>query len=133
MFRCALFRCTFAAAVVAAGLIAPAAAQQQRAFPPDTLRGAMVFGDDRQLSVNGRATHLSPGSRIRNQDNMIVLSATLAGTRQLVHYTLDAGEAQVRDVWILRPDEAAIKPWPSTLEQARSWSFDTTTMRWSKP
>ena len=38
MFRCAL------TALVAVSVFAPALAQVQRAFPQNTLRGAMVFG-----------------------------------------------------------------------------------------
>jgi hypothetical protein len=121
------------AAVAAICLIAPAAAQLQRSFPQNTLRGAMVFGADRQITLNGRAAQLAPGSRVRNQDNMIVQPSTLIGARLLVHYTLDVGAAQVRDVWILRPDEAAVRPWPSTLDEAANWSYDATTMTWSKP
>jgi len=130
-----MYRCAFAAAafVASAVLTMPAAAQLQRMFPQNTLRGTMVFGEDRQVTLNGRATQLSPGSRIRNQDNLIVMAASLAGGRALVHYTVDTGGAQVRDVWILRPEEAAIKPWPSTLEEAQTWVFDATTMTWSKP
>ena len=127
MYRCAL------TAVLAVGIQAPVSAQVQRAFPQNTLRGAMVFGDYPQVMLNGRGTQLSPGSRVRNQDNLIVMAASLSGAKWLVHYTLDVGGAQVRDVWILRPDEAAIKPWPTTLEEARTWTFDAESQRWTKP
>ncbi len=126
MYRCAL------AALVAVCAAAPAAAQS-RAFPQNTLRGAMVFRDDGQVVLNGRVTPLSPGSRVRNQDNMVVMAGSLTGAKWLVNYTLDIGGGQVRDVWILRPDEAAIRPWPTTLEEARTWTYDATTMSWTKP
>jgi hypothetical protein len=127
-----MYRCAFVA-LVAIGIVTSASAQGQRAFPQNTLRGAMVFGDYPQISLNGRGARLSPGSRVRNQDNVIVMAASLTGARWLVHYTLDLGGEQVRDVWILRPEEAAIKPWPSTLEEAQTWTFDSTTQTWSKP
>jgi hypothetical protein len=127
MYRCAL------AALVAVSITAPAAAQLQRAFPQGTLRGAMTFGDYPQVTLNGRGTQLSPGSRIRDGQNMIVMAGSLAGARMLVHYTLDIGGEQVRDVWILRPDEAAIKPWPGTPDEARLWMFDATTQTWVRP
>ena len=127
MYRCAL------AAIAAAGLIAPAASQVQRTFPQNTLRGALVFGEYPQVKLNGRATQLSPGSRVRDTNNMIVMAGSLAGARMLVHYTLAAGGEELRDVWILRPDEAAIKPWPATLEQAQTWTFDAGTQTWVKP
>ena len=126
MYRCAL------AALVAVCVAAPAAAQS-RAFPQNTLRGAMVFRDDGQVVLNGRVTPLSPGSRVRNQDNMVVMAGSLTGAKWLVNYTLDIGGGQVRDVWILRPDEAAIRPWPTTLEEARTWTYDATTMSWTRP
>ncbi len=127
MYRCAL------GAIVAFAVLAPAAAQNARAFPQNTLRGALVFGADRQLTLNGRATSLTPGARVRNQQNMIVLPDTLVGAKWLVNYTLDMGGEQVRDVWILTPDEAAIAPWPRTLDEAQTWSYDATTMTWTKP
>jgi hypothetical protein len=126
MYRCAL------GAIAAFGLIAPAAAQS-RAFPQNTLRGALVFNADRQLTLNGRATSLTPGSRVRNQQNMIVQPDTLVGAKWLVNYTLDMGGAQVRDVWILTPEEAAVRPWPTTLDEAQTWMYDASTMTWTKP
>ena len=131
MYRCAALSLVIALAAVA--VPAPASAQMQRAFPQNTLRGAMVFGEDRQVTLNGRVTQLSPGARVRNQDNMIVQPGSLTGARLLVHYTLDMGGPQVRDVWVLRADEAAIKPWPSTLEESQTWVYDATTMTWVKP
>jgi hypothetical protein len=126
MYRCAV------AALVAACIVAPAAAQT-RSFPPNALRGTLVVADDGQILLNGRVGSLSPGSRLRNEQNMIVLPASVIGSKRLVHYTLDIGNGQVRDVWLLRPEEAAIRPWPVTLEQAHTWTFDPTTMSWTKP
>ena len=126
MVRCAL------TALVAICVVAPAAAQS-RAFPQNTLRGAMVFRDDGQVLLNGRVAPLAPGSRVRDQRNMIVLAASLVGAKWLVNYTLDIGGGQVRDVWILRPEEAAIRPWPTTLEESQTWTYDPATTTWIKP
>ncbi len=127
MYRCAL------TALLAATLAASATAQELRNFPPNTLRGAMIFGESPQVSLNGQMTQIAPGGRVRNQDNRIVMGGTLAGERALVHYTLDVGGAQVRDVWILRPEEAARKPWPSTLQETQSWTYNADTHSWIKP
>jgi hypothetical protein len=127
MYRCAL------AAVITAGLVISASAQMLRTFPQNTLRGAMSFGADREITLNGRAAQLAPGSRVRNQNNMIVMPGSLSGARFLVNYTVDIGGGQVLDVWVLTPDEAAIRPWPSTLAEAASWSYDASTMTWTKP
>ena len=126
MSRCAL------GVLIALNAALPALAQV-RTFPQNALRGSIVFDNDREITLNGRPTTLTPGSRVRDQQNMIVLPATLAGAKWLVHYTVEIGGAQVRDVWILRPEEAAIRPWPTTLEQANTWVYDTTTMTWVKP
>ena len=130
MYRCAVR--SSVVAIAAFGLVACASAQS-RAFPQNTLRGAIVFNADRQLTLNGRDTSLTPGARVRNQQNMIVLPETLVGAKWLVNYTFDMGGAQVRDVWILTPDEAAVRPWPATLDQAQTWIYDSTTMTWTKP
>ena len=128
-----MVRCTLAAIVVASGLVATASAQALRAFPPNTLRGAMVFGDYPALMLNGQLTQLSPGSRVRGADNMTVMTPSIAGLKMLVHYTVDVGSNLVKDVWILTPDEAAISPWPTTLEQARTWTYDINARTWTKP
>ena len=130
MYRCVSH--SLVAALLAVSIVAPAAAQS-RSFPQNALRGAIVFGDDRQITLNGRAASLSPGARVRNEGNMIVMATSLTGAKWLVNYTLDIGGGQVREVWILRPEEAAIRPWPTTLEQAQSWTYDATTMSWTKP
>ena len=63
---------------------------------------------------------------------MLAMSASLSGGRFTAHYTVDGG-GEVRDVWILRADELAIRPWPETTKQAQTWAFDPTAQRWTKP
>ena len=128
-----MYRCALAAIVVATSLVAPASAQSMRVFPPNTLRGAMIFGDYPVVSLNGQATRLSPGSRVRGADNMAVMPTAIAGAKLLVHYTVDVGSNFVKDVWILRKEEVSMKPWPETLEQAQAWQFDPTAQTWTKP
>lgn len=130
MIRCALAALAF----VATGFLAPSAsAQALREFPPNTLRGTVVFGDMPTLLLNGKPALLSPGSRVRGANNMLVMAPTIVGAKLLVHYTLDVGTDRVRDIWILTPDEAAIKPWPTTLEQAQTWTWDRNTRTWIVP
>jgi hypothetical protein len=128
-----MYRCALAAIVVAASISAPASAQTVRSFPPNTLRGVVVFGDYPSVTLNGQAARLSPGSRLRGADNMAVMTPAIAGAKLLVHYTVDVGSNFVKDVWILTPAEAAIKPWPRTLEEARTWIWNPTTQNWTKP
>ena len=125
MYRCAL------AAAAAICLVAPAAAQQ-RAFPQNALRGALVIASPSEALLNDQAVQLAPGLRIRGQDNMLAMSGSLIGARLLVHYTTDV-QGSVNNIWILTPDEASRRPWPTTPEQAQSWRFDPAAQLWSKP
>jgi hypothetical protein len=127
MYRCAI------AVLAATVLIAPATAQVQRAFPPTALRGAIVMSDPPDITLNGKAARLAPGSRIRNQNNMLEMAGALAGQRLLVNYTFENTTGLVKDVWILRAEEAAVRPWPTTLEEAQSWIFDPAAQTWTKP
>ncbi|HEY2558471.1 MAG TPA: hypothetical protein VGI48_02045 [Caldimonas sp.] len=123
---------TAAALLAAACIVAPATAQMQRAFPQNALRGALVVGVAPDIVLNGERARLAPGARIRDANNMVAVPSALVGGPYLVHYTLDAS-GLVKDVWILRPDEAAVQPWPTTLQQAQDWSFDPVGQVWSKP
>ena len=128
----ALHRCA-TAALVALSFVGAAHAQAPRKFTQYTLRGAIVFGDYPQISLNGQLTRLAPGGRVRNLDNLVVSAATLAGLSAVVNYTLDLGGNQVRDVWILRPEEVAVTPWPTTPDQARTWTFNLVDQTWTQP
>ena len=126
-----MYRCV-TAALLAASFLAPAGAQVQRNFPQNALRGALVVGVPPEITLNGQTARLAPGSRIRGQTNMIEMSGGLTGSRLLVNYTLDSS-GLVKDVWILRAEEAAVRPWPSTPEQAQTWQFDAAAQTWTKP
>ncbi len=123
----------FASALMAAAcLAAPAAAQVQRAFPQNALRGAIVIGVAPDILLNDQRAQLAPGARIRDQNNMMVVPSALAGGRYLVNYNVDTS-GLVKDVWILRPEEAAVQPWPTTPAQADAWTFDPVGQVWIKP
>ena len=126
-----MYRCV-TAALLAASFLAPAGAQVQRNFPQNALRGAIVIGIPPEITLNGQAARLAPGARIRGQTNMVEMSAGLSGSRLLVNYTLDP-LGLVMNVWILRAEEAAARPWPSTHEQAQTWQFDAAAQTWTKP
>jgi hypothetical protein len=110
----------------------PALAQVQRNFPQNALRGAIVFGAAPDITLNGQPGRLAPGTRIRDMSNMTVVPSGLLGARVLVNYTVDLS-GLVKDVWILRPEEAANQPWPTTPDQAQAWSFDPIAQVWTKP
>lgn len=117
-------------------LLAPATAHAQASrplpIPPYSLRGEMRFGLPPEVLLNKQATRLSPATRIRSQSNTLVMSGTLAGQTHTVNYTLDAQTGLVQDVWLLRPEELA-RRWPTTREEATTWSFDPVNQNWVKP
>lgn len=127
MYRCLV---PFAAAAVAFAL--PAAAQVQRTFPQNALRGTIEFGQPPLIKLNGNDTQLAPGARIRGLNNLLVMSGAAIGTKAVVNYTFDAS-GLVRDVWVLRPEEIRVRPWPTTVEQAQSWAFDPAAQTWTRP
>ena len=120
------------ALLAAACLVAPALAQVQRTFPQNALRGTIVMGVAPEIQLNGELARLAPGARIRDANNMSVVPSGLIGGRFLVHYTVDTS-GLVKEVWILRPDEAAVRPWPETPRQAAEWRFDPIGQVWVKP
>jgi hypothetical protein len=120
------------ALTAAACLVAPAAAQVQRNFPQNALRGGIVFGEAPEIALNGNVGRLAPGARIRDMNNMTMVPSAVIGGRYLVNYTIDLS-GLVKDVWILRPEEAAVRPWPTTPDQAAAWTFDPAAQTWSKP
>jgi hypothetical protein len=113
-------------------LVLPAAAQVQRNFPQNALRGAIVFGVAPEITVNDQVARLAPGARIHDLNNMTVVPGGLLGGRFLVNYTIDLS-GLVKEVWVLRPEEAAVQPWPTTPEQAQAWIFDPIAQVWTKP
>jgi hypothetical protein len=124
MNRCVLF--------LALALLAALPAHAQRLFERNALRGELVIVAPPEVRLNGEPARLSPGSRIRNPQNMLQLSGGLLGQKLLVHYTLD-GFGLVHEVWILSEAEAARQPWPKTPAEAQAWTFDAATQRWSRP
>ena len=118
-------------AMLGLALAGAAAAQGSRPFPANALRGALVVVQPPDVQLNGQAARLAPGSRIRDADNLVQMSGTLVGARLLVHYTLDP-IGLVQDVWILTPDEAARRPWPSKPAEAQAWLFNPAAQAWTR-
>lgn len=133
-----MFRCIARGAVASlaglslAAFVGSASAQVQRVFPQNALRGALVMSDPPDVLLNGRPARLAPGVRIRNQANMLEVTGALAGQRLLVNYTFEIN-GLISNVWVLRPEEAAVRPWPSTPEEAQTWTFDPVAQTWTKP
>jgi len=111
MNRCprTLARFSLAAGLALAGLSfsIPTAALAQgikREAPKDVVLGQMVVTQPPVITMNGKPDRLSPGSRIRDLNNMLVLSGGLVGKVLPVVYRRDAA-GLVHEAWILTPDE----------------------------
>ncbi|MBN8510303.1 MAG: hypothetical protein J0L57_17060 [Burkholderiales bacterium] len=104
----------------------------QRNFTQQALRGELVVGQPPEVSLNGKPARLAPGARIRDENNIVQLSGTLSGRKLVVFYTLEPG-GEVLDVWILNAEERARKPWPTTVKEAQTWTFNPFTQSWAKP
>ncbi len=128
-----MLRCVPKAALALAlpCLAAAALAQTTRPFPATALRGSLQVTQPPDVLLNGEAERLSPGARIRGTNNLLQLSGSLVGQNLLVHYTREPS-GLVHDVWILTPEEAARKPWPTTADEARRWEFNPAAQTWTR-
>lgn len=117
MNRCTknvLFACLLAVMAVAT-LAPPALAQQSdesksnvRQFPKLAKRGELVILVPPEVSLDGKVDRLSPGVRIRDANNNLVLSGTLTEQKLPVRYVRD-NTGLVHEVWVLNAEEARQK------------------------
>ncbi len=112
MNRCThTFSLTRRLAIAALALTAlPALAQNApvRNFPANALRGKLVVTQPPLITLDGKAAQLSPGSRIKGPNNLLVMSGAIVGQELTVNYTVEH-HGMVHDVWILTEAEAALK------------------------
>lgn len=99
------------AALLSFPLLAPwaaidAAAQEsmRRDAPRDVVIGKMTVVAPPVIQIDGKPDRLSPGSRIRDVRNMLVLSGSLAGQTVPVVYRREP-MGQVHEVWLLTDEE----------------------------
>ena len=79
-----------------------------RQFPAAAKRGTLEVIQPPNVLINGAPERLSPGARIKNPNNMIVLSGSLVGQAMLVNYLRDP-QGQIHEVWLLNQAEAQEK------------------------
>lgn len=100
------------ALALASCLASPVLAQESqsvRAFPPTAKRATMVVTAPPELTLNGKAERLSPGSRIWSDTRMLTMSASLVGKSVVVNYVREP-LGLIHEVWILNATEIAQKP-----------------------
>jgi hypothetical protein len=92
--------------LLAAGLaLGFSAMAQVRSIPGDAKRGEIRHLQDMIMEIDGKPARLAPGAQIRDAANRVIVPTSVAvGTP--VKYLVN-GQGQVRQVWILTPEEAA--------------------------
>lgn len=75
-----------------------------RQFPESARRGVLIVKNPPEVLMDGKPARLSPGSRIRGTNNLIVPATQLIGQTLFVNYTREL-QGMVHDVWILTPEE----------------------------
>jgi hypothetical protein len=78
----------------------------QREAPRDVILGHLTVTTPPAIAIDDKPDRLSPGARIRDTQNMLVLSGTLAGKTVPVVYRRDSA-GLVHEVWLLTQDEYA--------------------------
>lgn len=95
----ALLGLTLASAALAQGLV--------REAPKDVKPAIIaVSATPPIITVDGKPDRLSPGARVRDRNNMLVLSGALAGKELYTVYRRD-GAGLVHEVWLLNEQEYA--------------------------
>lgn len=92
-------------AFVAASAVAQESVMREA---PKDVRPAMiaVSATPPVITVDGKPDRLSPGARVRDRNNMLVLSGQLAGQTLYTVYRRDAA-GLVHEVWLLNEEEYA--------------------------
>jgi hypothetical protein len=112
MNRCHSMRARFALAAFLSlsffGAMAPAPSLAQetirREAPKDVVLGQLSVVAPPVIRMDGKADRFSPGVRIRDMRNLLVLSGSLAGSTVPVVYKRDM-MGLVHEVWLLTADE----------------------------
>lgn len=128
MNRCNNLLHTLLLAACALGALAPLSAQAQtnnsglREFPKAALRGKLMVTAPPEVMLNGKPDRLSPGSRIRNVQSLLVMSGSIVGLEVNVNYLRDSA-GLIHEVWILSDAEAKEKR--PGMPAARNFSFES--------
>ena len=75
-----------------------------RQFPKEARRGELVVLTAPDIAMDSKPDRLSPAVRIRDINNHLVLSGTLANQRLVVNYVRD-NTGLVHNVWVLNSEE----------------------------
>jgi hypothetical protein len=86
-----------------------------RKFPASALRGRLKVLQAPDILIDGKPARLSPGSRIRDAQQRLVMSASITNLEFVVNFTRNP-LGEVQEVWILNELEAKQKMKTNTPE-----------------
>ena len=79
-----------------------------RKFPANALRGKLRVTQAPEILIDGKRARLSPGSRIRDPQQRLVMSASITNLEFIVNFTRNP-LGEIQEVWILNELEAKQK------------------------
>jgi hypothetical protein len=88
-------------------------AMAERNFPQNARRGEMKAFQFPYMKIGDKTLHLSAGSRIYNQQNFIVMPASLQTQSAQIMFATDIG-GELSEVWLLTAEEAKKHPLKTT-------------------
>ncbi|HEX4985467.1 MAG TPA: hypothetical protein VFV71_05270 [Burkholderiales bacterium] len=100
-----------AALALVAAALCPLQSSAERVFPQAARRGDMKAYSYPAMKIGDYVYRLSPGSRIFNEQNLIIMPASLQRQLAPIMYTLDM-RGDLAEVWLLTSEEAARRPLP---------------------
>jgi hypothetical protein len=80
----------------------------ERHFPTNVKRAKLTITNYPNIKINGKDRMLSPAARIWTVNNLTVVPNALGDATFVVNYTEDI-EGAIDRVWVLTPEEAAVK------------------------
>jgi hypothetical protein len=99
-----------------------------RKFPANALRGQMKVVQAPEILIDGKPERLSPGSRIRDIQQRIVLSASITNQVFVVNFVRNP-LGEVQEVWLLNELEAKQKIKANTAERNFSFASESDTKK----
>ena len=99
-----------------------------RKFPANALRGTLQVVQTPQILIDGKPERLSPGARIRDPQQRLVMSASITGQTLVINFVRNP-MGEVHEVWILNELEARQKLKTNTPERNFSFAHEADTAK----
>lgn len=100
------------------GLLVAPPAGAERSFPPNAQRGEIQEQQYPYYLISQKTYQIAAGGRIYNEQNLIVMPASLPAQTLQVMYMLDF-MGQISKIWLLTPAEAKKYPKPKLTDPTK--------------